>query len=91
MRTQTDDGELPRTNCSYPPPLGEKLRLSADPARGNLAGKADVRLANNMNALRNSREFESSPGHQIFLSFQFIKALSSGDFESSRTRLAREL
>ena len=66
-RTWTNECELRRTRCCYPLRFYKILRLSTYSPGGNLVGKTYTCLGNTMILLRKLIEFESSPGHQIFL------------------------
>jgi len=62
--------------------VGKKTDLSCYLVAGNLAGNSDWRFSNWLNLLKKSLEFESSPGHQIFLICQSSITPSLGSFES---------
>ena len=62
--------------------LGKNLRLSRRLAAGNLAGNWKWSIPNYLNLLRKLWGFESSPGHQNFLIFQYNITLYLGNLES---------
>jgi hypothetical protein len=63
----------------------EKGLSSKSSSAGNLAGKKLERLYKPLNLQDKSREFESSPGHHIFLDIQFYIDLSSDNFELTKS------
>jgi hypothetical protein len=54
----------------------KKGHSSEELLAGNLAGRFGQRLYNSLCLLENAGELEFSPGHKIFITFQFTKTLS---------------